>query len=185
MQVPVQITFRGMDPSDAVKQAVNERAGRLERFYDKIESCRVVVEAPHRRRQKGNLYSVTIRLAVPGEDVVVSRVAPPDVQHEDLYLAIHDAFKEATRKLEDHVRRRRRKVKQHEPPPRARVVRIFKDEGYGFLATPDGREIYFHENSVLHGAFRRLDVDTEVRFAEEQGEKGPQASTVSPVGGET
>jgi cold shock CspA family protein len=62
------------------------------------------------------------------------------------------------------------------------VVRILADEGYGFLESADGREVYFHQNSVLEGAFRKLRLGMEVRFAEEPGEKGPQASTVSIVG---
>jgi cold shock CspA family protein len=66
--------------------------------------------------------------------------------------------------------------------PRGRVIRLFREEGYGFLETPDGREIYFHRNSVLHPGFDRLEIGTEVRFAEEEGEKGPQASTVAIVG---
>jgi cold shock CspA family protein len=59
------------------------------------------------------------------------------------------------------------------------VVRLFPQEGYGFLQAPDGREIYFHEKSVLKGAFGRLKVGDEVRYAEELGEEGPQASTVA------
>jgi cold shock CspA family protein len=54
--------------------------------------------------------------------------------------------------------------------------------GYGFLETPDGRELYFHEHSVLDGGFPELEVGSEVRFIEEPGEKGPQATTVTPVG---
>ena len=50
------------------------------------------------------------------------------------------------------------------------------------LALPNGREVYFHSNSVLDGAFSRLAVGTHVIFAEEMGEKGPQASTVKLLG---
>jgi len=69
------------------------------------------------------------------------------------------------------------------PPhePRALVVRLFPNARYGFLKTPDGREIYFHRNSVLHDDFERLAIGTEVRFDEEEGDKGPQASSVQVV----
>jgi ribosomal subunit interface protein len=184
MEHPIQITSRGFELTEALERAVDERARKLGLFFDKIESCRVVVEAPHHHHQKGNLYHIHVRLTVPGEEIVVTREPPDHVQHEDLYLAINDAFKEMTRKLEDYVRRRRGRVKRHVGPPHGRVTRIFPDEGYGFLETADGREIYFHANSVLDGAFGRLEVGTEVRFAEEAGEKGPQASTVSIVGKE-
>jgi cold shock CspA family protein len=121
-------------------------------------------------------------LTVPGEEIVVSQEPPEHVQHEDPYLAVNDAFKEAARRLEDYVRRRRGRVKEPIGPSRGRVVRLLAGEGYGFLETADGREVYFHENSVLDRAFHKLRPGTEVRFAEERGEKGAQASTVSIVG---
>ncbi len=62
------------------------------------------------------------------------------------------------------------------------MVRIDADGGFGFIETPDGREIYFHRNSVLNDGFPRLDVGTRVTFAEEMGEKGPQATTVHIAG---
>lgn len=96
-------------------------------------------------------------------------------------MAIRDAFDAARRKLQDYARRRRGVLKVHEGSPRARVAKLFPEERFGFLETPDGREIYFHENSVLDFDFKRLKVGTEVHFVEELGEKGPQASTVTPV----
>jgi len=140
------------------------------------------VEAPHHHHQTGNVYHVRVRLTVPGEEIVVSRNPDKHAPHVDAYLAINDAFQETKRQLEDYVRRRRRKVKEHAESPRAVVARIFPDKGYGFLITPSGDEIYFHANSVLGGAFDKLEVGTEVRFAEEKGDKGPQASTVNPIG---
>jgi cold shock CspA family protein len=87
------------------------------------------------------------------------------------------------RQLEDYVRRQRGDVKAHELAPLARVSQLFPQEGYDFLATPDGREIYFHRHIVLHDGFDRLAIGTEVTFVEEEeGKKGPQASTVRPVG---
>ncbi len=182
MEHPLQITFRGLEPSDALKEAVETRVGKLDKFYDKIESCRVVVEAPHHHHQTGNVYHVRVRLTVPGEEIVVSRDPAKHTPHVDAYLAINDAFKETKRQLEDYVRRRRRQVKEHAESPRAVVARIFLDKGYGFLITPAGDEVYFHANSVLGGVFEKIEVGTEVRFAEEKGGKGPLASTVSPIG---
>lgn len=167
--------------------------------------CRVLIESPHRHRHKGKRYHVRIDLTVPGSELVIKRepklVADtplrvqkaPEVQlaetrepskyaaHEDIYVAIRDAFDAARRKLQDFARRQRGDVKLREAPPHARVVRLFPDEGFGFLEIPDGREIYFHRNSVLDSGFDRLEVGTEVHFVEEEGEKGPQASTVTMV----
>jgi len=184
MQLPLQVTFRNLPPSEAVEAAVRERAGRLDRFFDRIMACRVVVEAPHQHHRKGRLYHVRINLTVPGEELVVSREPAEHHAYEDVYVAIRDAFDEARRQLEDHVRRHRGWKKPRVGPPHGRVSRLLKEEGYGFLETTDGREVYFHRNSVLQEGFDRLDVGTEVRFAEEKGEEGPQASTVEIVGKE-
>jgi len=116
---------------------------------------------------------------VPGERLVVGRDPAKTRSHEDLYAAVNAAFREARRQLQDHARRFDARVKVHAEPARGRVARLFPEDGYGFLATPDGREVYFNEKSVLEGAFRRLRVGSEVRFAEELGEEGPQASTVA------
>ncbi len=78
--------------------------------------------------------------------------------------------------------RRRGAVKALERAPHAWVSKLFPEEGYGFLETPDGREVYFHRRSVLHERFDRLEVGTEATFVEEEGKRGPQASTVKPVG---
>jgi cold shock CspA family protein len=96
-------------------------------------------------------------------------------------LAIDDAFKAAGRRLQDYARRQRGDIKGRALLPEARVSKLLPQEGYGFLTSDDGREIYFHKNSVLGRAFPRLKVGTTVRFAEEAGEKGPQASTVHIV----
>jgi ribosomal subunit interface protein len=184
IQIPLQVTFRDMPPSDAIESHIIEKAGGLERFCDKITSCRVIVEAPHRRHHKGKLYHVRVDITVPGGELVVKREPRERAAHEDIYVAIRDAFDAARRELQDYARRRRGQVKVRETPPTARIVKLFPDEGYGFLETPDGRELYFHRNSVLEPGFERISVGTEVRFAEEEGEKGPQASTVKIAGGE-
>ena len=99
---------------------------------------------------------------------------------KDLRQAVADAFHSAGRRLQDLVRRQRREVKSHAMRV-ARVVDLFADRGFGFLETPDGRRIYFHRNSVLNDAFARLSPGMRVVFAEEEGEQGPQASTVRLV----
>lgn len=182
MKLPLQIAFHNLPPSDAVEAKIREEAGRLDEFYDRIMSCRVVVDVPHRHHKEGNFYQVRIDLKVPGEEIAVRHEPTEHTDYRDLDLAIRDAFDEARRQLEDRARVERGQVKAHEPLPHARVARLVPEAGYGFLETPDGREIYFHKNSVLDDGFGELEVGAEVRFAEEPGEKGPQASTVHPVG---
>lgn len=97
-------------------------------------------------------------------------------------MAIRDAFDAARRQLEDHARRHRRQVKVHAAAPRGRIARLDYGKDCGFIETPDGREIYFHRNSLLNADFARLEVGDVVRFHEEAGEQGPQASTVHVEG---
>ena len=182
MRLPLQIAFHNLPHSDEVEAKIRAEAERLDDFHDRIMSGRVVVDVPHRHHQEGNLYQVLIDLKVPGGEVVVRRDPAEHAEYRDLDRAIRDAFDEARRQLEDRLRVERGQVKTNEALPHARVVRLFPERGYGFLETPDGREIYFHEHSVLGGGFGALEVGAEVRFAEEEGEKGPQASTVHPVG---
>jgi len=182
MQVPLQISFQGMDPSEAVEARIREKATKLEHYFERITSCRVVVEAPHRSGRKGKLYQVRIDLVVPGREIVVNRAGPKDHAHEDVYVAIRDAFNALTRQLEDHARKARGEVKTHEAPLTGKVVRLFPD--YGFVVTSEGNEVYFHENAVVNGGFAKLEVGSEVRLVLAFGEsdKGPQASTVTPIG---
>jgi cold shock CspA family protein len=206
MKVPLKITFRNMPPSAAIEENILEKAAKLDSLFDDITSCRVIVEAPHRRHHKGKAYVVRIDITVPGDELVINRAPkrldaakashPEELEkdlseihepskhaaREDLYVAIRDAFNAAGRKLQDYARRRRGKKKTHEPAPVARVAKIFPVEDYGFLETPHGREVYFHRNSVLYNGFEHLEVGTEVSFSEESGEKGPQASSVRVVG---
>jgi cold shock CspA family protein/ribosome-associated translation inhibitor RaiA len=198
MILPLQITFRNMESSEVVKGWIQEEANKLDEFHGKIIGCRVVVELPNRRRKAGNLYHVSVDLTVPGGEVVVKRQAnlrvlpgrveskptkrlEVQVPHKDLRQAINDAFGAMQRRLQDFSHLRRREVKTHQASPRARVARLFPEEGYGFLETTDGREIYFHKNSVLNNAFERLATGSTVSFTEEKGDQGPQASTVKLV----
>lgn len=182
MKLPLQINFRNMEASDIMKKNIEERAGKLEQFYEQIMSCRVMVEAKHRHHQNGNLYRVRIDITVPGNELVVSREPHEHHSHTDAYVAIRDAFNAARRQLEGYVRQRRRQIKNHAATPYGRVSEIFAKEGYGRIVTPDNREIYFNRNSVLNGDFEKLSIGSEVSFAEERGEQGPQASTVRIVG---
>jgi cold shock CspA family protein/ribosome-associated translation inhibitor RaiA len=198
MILPVQVTFRNMESSEAVKRWVREEARKLDEFYSKITGCRVVVELPNRHRKSGNLFHVRVDLTVPGREMVVKRqpnlrALPARVEkkaakrlevkapHKDLRQAINDAFGAMRRRLQNYSRRHRLEVKTHEGPPLARVARVFPREGFGFLETADGREIYFHKNSVLNNSFERLTVGSRVSFVEEKGVQGPQASTVKLV----
>jgi ribosomal subunit interface protein len=180
MQLPLQVVFRNMAASEAIEAAVRERAATLGRYSGDIMSCRVLVELHHRHHHQGNLYHVRVDLKVPEAELVASREPGGHHAHEDVYVAIRDAFDAVRRQLEDYVRRRRGLVKTHTTAPHGRVAELYPD--YGKIETADGRLVYFHRNSVVDADFDRLDIGAEVRFTEEPGELGPQASTVHVVG---
>jgi len=180
MELPLKISFRGLDPSEAIETSVRKHAERLDRFGT-VMGCRVMIEAQHRHHHKGHLYHVRIDLTVPRREIVVSRDPADHQAHEDVYVAIRDAFDAARRQLEDYARDIRADVKHHESAHQSgRIRTVFADGGYGFITTRDGREIYFHRNSVLGDAFGRLSPGSTVRFVEEAGNEGPQASSVWP-----
>ncbi len=182
MQLPLQIAFHNVPHSEAIEKTIRAKAAKLDQFADHIMGCRVVVEMPHRHHVHGNQYQVRLDITVPGEEIVVNREPPEHTEYRDVEVAIRDAFDAAGRQLEDYVRRRRGCVKELETAPHGRVAKLFPQEGYGFIKTGDGREIYFHRHSVLHEGFDHLQQDAEVSFVEEEGKKGPQASTVRIVG---
>ncbi len=187
MQVPLEISFRNMERSPELEAEVREKADKLEEFYDRITACRVVVEAPHQHHRQGNVYHVRVYLSVPEHDIAVDRDPGTHHAHEDVRVAIRDAFDAARRQLQDVARELRGDTKSHETPPHGRIKEIFpsaidSEEGYGFIVAPDGREIYFDARSLLDAKLTDLAPGIEVRFVEEAGEKGPQASSVRLVG---
>jgi cold shock CspA family protein/ribosome-associated translation inhibitor RaiA len=200
MEYPLQITYRNITPSETIEEWIHAEAAKLDRFYNRVMGCRVAIEMPHRHHRKGRHYHIRIDLTVPGEEIVVKR--EPSLSdrarqfgetelkkhlelqapHKNLRLAINDAFKAASRRLQDYARRQRGDTKSRAPLQVGRISKILPDEGYGFLTADDGRGIYFHRNSVLNRGFSRAKVGTRVSFVEQPGEKGPQASTVRVVG---
>lgn len=108
MKIPLQVTFRDMPTSEAVETRVRDKADKLARFYDRVINCRVVIEMPQRHKHQGKLHSVRVDLSVPGAELVANHA-----QHEDVYVAVRDAFDAITRKLEEYARKRRGEVKAH------------------------------------------------------------------------
>lgn len=112
---PIQIVFQNLEPSPAIEAAIRERAQKLDRFYDRIMHCRVVVEAPHKHHRQGTLYTVRIEVTVPDDKLLVTRDPAQDHAHEDVYVSIRDAFDAMRRQLEEFARKRRGEVKRRQP----------------------------------------------------------------------
>jgi len=126
MEVPAQITFREVPHSEKVEQQVRKLVAKLEEFYDRITSCHVVIEEPHRHHESGNLYHVRIHLAVPGSELVVDHEPAEDQAREDVLVTIRDAFKAMRRQVEDYVRKLRGDTKSRQVPPHGRVVKLLR-----------------------------------------------------------
>ncbi len=184
MKVPLEILFRGVERTEAIETLIREKAAGLEKVCNYIISCRVAVELPQEHQKSGRPYRVRITLYVPpGHEVVVRRESSEGMLHDELSSVIREAFEAARKQLKKLVEKQRGETKSHpaEAETKAFVVRLFREDGYGFLKALDGRELYFHKNAVLHDDFDRLEIGTGVRFEEAMGEKGPQASTVQVV----
>jgi cold shock CspA family protein/ribosome-associated translation inhibitor RaiA len=182
MQTPVEIDFQGMKAVPRIRDVIRSHVSALETRFGRLTTCRVVLKGPGRHHKTGGAYEFNIRLGVPSRrEVNVSKTAKADERHSDLEFALNDAFKRVRRRLQDQVRRLQGQVRLHQGEPVGTVTKL-DPSGFGFIETGDGREIYFHRNSVLNNAFSRLRIGTTVSFHEEPGEKGPQASTVKLVG---
>jgi len=181
MIIPLQITFRQMDSSAALEARIRKLAARLDRFSEHIMRCRVVVEPLSHHSHQGALYDVHIDITLPDEEIAIGHARPADHAHEDAYVALRDAFRAARRRLEDYERKHRLDVKRHVAAAVGRICELDAAREGGRIETDDGRLIYFHRNSVLGGRFQDLTTGTKVRFVEEAGDLGPQASTVHVI----
>ena len=117
MDIPLQVSFRNMDASPAIEIRVRDKAAKLEQYFHHLTSCRVVVEAPHRHRHKGKIFHIRIEMGVPRKpELVVSNEREENHAHEDVYVAIRDAFKTAERQLRDYAGQMEGKTGRHLPP---------------------------------------------------------------------
>lgn len=172
MQTPLQITFRNFPRSDAVEARIRAKAAKLEEFHARIMSCHVAVEELDRHRHQGKQFAVRLDIRLPGHAVVIDRD-----HHEDIYVALRDAFNAAGRKLEELARIQRGEVKAHAVPQHGKVARLFPGEGYGFIETADGRELYFSRDNVAEPSFDRLETGASVQFVEDVTSEGRQHAT--------
>lgn len=184
MQVPLEISFLNIDRSEAMEARVQSRVVRLEKMTDSIITCRVVLETAH-KQPHGSPLSISIRLGLPGKDIVVKREQRRHDSKGDAYQVIGIAFDIAERQLEEHLRISRHDVKAHEGPTYARIVKLYPDQEYGFIETPVHLNVFFHRDVVDGKAFDMLEIGNEVLYtlAADEGPMGPQASRVQPIRG--
>lgn len=178
MSMTVEITFHQVAESAALRHNIEDHAARLEKFAGNLSSCRVVVEPAERRHHQGNRYRVRIHLTLPGGTIDAGQTPDQDQSHEDVYVAVRDAFDAARRQLEDFVRQRRGDTKHHETPETGHIHEIDHGEGIGLIMDGSGQEIPFHSHSVVGVEFDKLSEGDTVSFVSLSDEDGLRATTV-------
>ncbi len=102
MQIPLQVTFEGTDPSEPVRAAIEREVERLERHNSHIIGCHVAVIAPSNKHRHGGGFHIHISLTVPPHETVIVNHAPSDdKRYEHIEVAAKDAFAAARRQLDD------------------------------------------------------------------------------------
>jgi ribosome-associated translation inhibitor RaiA/cold shock CspA family protein len=181
MDIPLEIAWHNVEKSDSLETRIRDRVEKLHRYFNRINSCRIVVEMPHRSQHNAQAFHLRIEVRVPEDEIVVSNDPGDRQDHFDLNTTVRDAFDAMERRLEAHSQMMRGETKTLSGPPQGRVIRKFAD--YGFVKMNDGQEIYFAPNAVVTGDFDALEVDAavELTIAEGEGAMGPQASMVRPI----
>lgn len=172
MHCPLQINYENLPESEALSAQIRQKADKLEQFVPHLINCIVTVGLPHRHSQQGERYFVQIDVTAPGTEIVSNKQ-----QHEDVYVALRDAFDAAKRLLEDRVRVQRGQTKHHAAPMHGTVARLL--DGFGFIEGEDGNDYYFSSDNLVDQAFDKLAAGTPVQFLPEAAQEGWQAKRVS------
>lgn len=187
MKVPPEITYRGVEKTNAIEALINEKIAKLEQVCDYISSCHIAVEKEQDRPRDRSPYRVRLDITVPpGHELAAESTMGHQTQYADLDTVVRDAFEKAWRQLRDLSKRQQEydkgQVNDGAQDTTALVTKLFSEQDYGFLKTLDGQDIHFTRNSVIHNGFDRLEVGTGVRFEAVEDEQGIlHATTVQIV----
>lgn len=179
MQTPPEIIVTDFDKPDWLEERVRERIDRLERISDRLIGCKVWIRAPHRRHRTGTRYQVDIEVATPERVLAVDRDPGDAAAHEDLSVAIRDAFNAIERQVRRWKQQHGGRPAVHAEPLQGTVEEIDAEGGFGQIAAADGRLVYFHANSVAGGIGTLSPGDpVELSVDDKDAEGGPHASAV-------
>lgn len=176
----LELSFHGMEPSETIKTKVREYVDKLQKRYSDITTWHVHINGPVRGSGQ---FKVTVEARVPGAELAVGR-KPGDINaHTDALVALRDSFAALERQLKKRRRQQYGEVKVHEGKPQGQIASIFHDQGYGFVAVNDGRDVYFHKNAVLEPDFEELGVGdpVELTIAPDESPRGPQATSLRRI----
>lgn len=185
--MPMQITFHNVERSEALETRVRERAARLERLCRDITACRVVIAMPHKGAASGkHALSLAVELDVPGQRLVGRREQMPREAKDGLAHVVVEVFDLLERQLDDYVRMRRGETKARaaDELQTGRIVRLFPDQGYGFVEVGGSPDLHFTARALQGLALEDLAVGMDVACtrAMEDGSMGPQASSIRRLG---
>ncbi|HEY1963087.1 MAG TPA: HPF/RaiA family ribosome-associated protein [Rhizomicrobium sp.] len=181
MDIPLEIVFHNIKPSDEIDGLIREHVARLEKLYPHLIGCRVSVEMLHKQHRTGNVPEVHVAIRVPGKEIAISREPQKAKQRHaspNVHTSIKDAFRAAEKRLKDFKRVQRGDVKMKEAPLQAHIAALEAEKNFGFIATGNGGDLYFHRNSVADDGFDSLRVGDAVQYTVVQGDKGPSAGRV-------
>lgn len=180
METEPRIVFENTEPSDAVKQRVLNGLDELERLHGRITAARVSLNVPPREHRKGYLYRASIHLMLPGgREIAASNKPQPGSAADDMHAAVNGAFAVVRRRLQEEKRVFDGKARAADGYEEiGQVIRLYPEDGYGFIVTPSGHEVWFSQKKVKHNAFRSMQIGTRVYFEEELGDQGPRATMV-------
>ena len=157
------------------REKIEAELGRLQKHHSgPILHARVeIIGTAHHHL---GAFEVHLVVTMPGDVITIIR------QGEVVQPLLVEAFDVLDRRLEERSHIIQQKVKAHEEfARRGRIIRLFPEGDYGFIETDDGLEVYFHANALKKGSFAALNPGTAVKFGQEEGDKGPQATWVQPV----
>lgn len=182
MQTTPEVTYLGVEKTAALDKLISKEIAKLEKICDYIISINVAVESYSRRHRTGNYYRIRINLRIPPKhEMVVKRTSGTEGQLEPLPAVIRKTFEAAGRQLETLVEKQRKEIKAHNKKEvMALVDNIFRAEGYGYLRSLGGQQVYFHKNSC-HDDWEKIEPGMNVRYISQEGEKGLQASSVEII----
>jgi ribosomal subunit interface protein len=172
--VDLEIQSQHVDVAPAWRQLIEDRAAKLAARYPEL--MRLHVTLRRGRHHRSGIDEVDVVANVPGRSLRAAK------EEEDMTAALRAALVSIERELRGYHEQRRHFGKVPGPRPRGTILRVFPERDYGFILTSDGQEVYFHHNALREIDFGTLPVGLPVEFDLEQGERGPQAARVFPVG---
>lgn len=187
MERPLQIAFKNVESSASLETLIRERVERLQRFHPNITGARVVVEVPHRSPEGAKPpLGIAVEIDVPGRSPVIAKGQQERREVKgDSSAIVNRVFEAVERQLEQITAIRKGEVKQHgSAGDTGVVVRLFREQNYGFIEVKDSPDLYFSRDVVGNGSFEEMKVGSIVHVtrASTEGPMGPQASSVKLMG---